>query len=87
MKLDDRTKELIAVGASVTANCGRPCLEYHSTKARESGATEEEIKEAVEVGKEVRKGASGAFDKSAYQLLFKGTPTKAIAADEVCKEC
>jgi AhpD family alkylhydroperoxidase len=83
MKLDERTKELIAVGASVTANCGRPCLEYHAAKAQESGATEEEIKEAIEVGKEVRKGASGSFDKFAYNLL-KGTPDKAKTEDVEC---
>ncbi|NIM05141.1 MAG: carboxymuconolactone decarboxylase family protein, partial [Armatimonadetes bacterium] len=44
--MDKRTKELIAIGASITANC-QPCLEYHVTKARENGAEEEEIKEAI----------------------------------------
>ncbi len=83
MRLDDRTKELIAVGAAVTANCGRPCLEYHASKARESGATEEKIKEAVQVGKEVRKGASGAFDKFAYNFL-KGAPDAEKALKEGC---
>lgn len=86
MKLEERIKELIAVGASVTANCGRPCLEHHSARARESGATEEEIKEAVEVGKEVRKGASGSFDKFAYNLLIKDSPSGASASDEGRKE-
>lgn len=80
MQLDERIRELIAVGASVTANCGRPCLEYHAAKARESGATEEEIREAVEVGKEVRKGASGSFDKFAFNFL-KDAP----AAEEALK--
>jgi AhpD family alkylhydroperoxidase len=75
MKLDDRIKELIAVGASVTANCYKPCLEYHAGKARESGASEEEIAEAVNVGKEVRKGASGSFDKSSRKFL-EGAPPR-----------
>lgn len=83
MQLDDRIKELIAVGASVTANCKQPCLEYHAAKALESGATEEEIKEAVEVGKEVRKGASGSFDKFAYNLL-KDAPAAAKTSDDGC---
>jgi AhpD family alkylhydroperoxidase len=82
MKLDDRIKELIAVGASVTANCGRPCLEYHAARALESGATEEEIKEAVNVGKEVRKGASDSFDKFAYNLLIKDSSSAAKASDK-----
>ncbi len=69
MTLDDRIKELIAIGASVTANCFKPCLEYHTGKARESGASEEEIAEAVNIAKEVRRISSGSFDKSARNLL------------------
>jgi len=64
MKLDNRIKELIAIGASITANC-QPCLEYHAEKAKEFGATEEEISEAIEIGKTVRKGAAGKMDKFA----------------------
>jgi AhpD family alkylhydroperoxidase len=56
MILDDRTKSLIAVGASVTANC-QPCLELHVGKARENGADEQQIKMAIEVAKSVRKGS------------------------------
>jgi AhpD family alkylhydroperoxidase len=68
MKLDDRIRELIAVGTSVGANC-HPCLEYHFGKAREQGIPDEEIAEAIEVGKMVRKGAQGKMDKLATNLL------------------
>jgi AhpD family alkylhydroperoxidase len=61
LKLDTRIKELIAVGASVTANC-QPCLQYHVSKARESGADDEEIAMAVAVAKAVRKGAAAKMD-------------------------
>ena len=61
MKLDHRTRELIAIGASLTANC-QPCLQYHVTKALECGAGEQEIAEAIEVGKMVRKGAAAKMD-------------------------
>jgi len=61
MKLDTRIKELIAVGASVTANC-QPCLQYHVSKARESGANDEEIAIAIAVAKAVRKGAAAKMD-------------------------
>ena len=37
MKLDTRIRELIAVGASVTANC-QSCLQYHADKAFGAGA-------------------------------------------------
>jgi len=61
MKLDNRTKELIAIGASITANC-QPCLKYHISKAIENGAEEYEIKEAIEIGKLVRKGSASKMD-------------------------
>ena len=62
MKLDNRVRELISVGASVAANC-QPCLEYHVQKAGENGADELQIARAIEVGKMVRKGATGKMDK------------------------
>ena len=55
--MDDKTKELIAVGASVTANC-QLCLQYHDNMAREAGASKEEIKEAIKVAQAVKKGAA-----------------------------
>ncbi|MBA4373704.1 MAG: carboxymuconolactone decarboxylase family protein [Thermodesulfovibrio sp.] len=64
MKLEERIKELIAIGASVTANC-QPCLQYHVDKAMENGANEQEVKEAIEVAKMVRKGAAAKMDKFA----------------------
>jgi AhpD family alkylhydroperoxidase len=70
MKLDDRIRELIAVGSSVGANC-HSCLEYHFGKAREQGIPNDEIAEAIEVGKLVRKGAQGKMDKLATALLHE----------------
>ena len=60
--LDDKIKELIAVGASISANC-HPCIKYHTAKARELKTDEAEIWQAIEVGKMVRKGAAGEMDK------------------------
>lgn len=60
--MDNRTKELIAVGASLTANC-QPCLKYHVSKAREHGAAEDDIAEAIEVARMVRKGAMSKMDQ------------------------
>ena len=57
MMLDDRTLRLIAVGASITANC-QPCLETNIKKALENGAGEGEVAEAIQVGKMVRRGAA-----------------------------
>ena len=60
--MDTRIEELIAIGASITANC-QPCLEYHVQKAKENGADEQQISRAIELGKMVRKGAAGKIDK------------------------
>lgn len=82
MKLDDRIKDLIAVGASVTANC-QPCLEYHVGAAYEAGAEEQEVAQAIEVAKTVRKGAASKFDKfasSLSQAALLGTS----ASEEAC---
>lgn len=60
--MDERTKELIAIGVSIGAHC-QPCLAFHLSKARKLGIGEDEIREAIEVGRMVEKGASSAMKK------------------------
>jgi len=60
--IDSKIKELIAIGASVSANC-QPCVKYHVNQAREMAIDEKEIQQAIEVGKMVRKGAADQMDK------------------------
>ncbi len=79
MKLDERLKELIAVGASVTANC-RSCLQFHVGKAREVGAGEEEISEAVDMGRMVRSGAASQLDRTAADLKTGDTQPRSRAS-------
>ncbi len=67
VELSDKVKELVAVGASITANC-QPCLEYHVEKALGFGADPGEVGEAIERGKRVRKGASGKMDTFAAEF-------------------
>lgn len=68
MKLDNRMRELIAVGTAIGANC-HPCLQYHTAKARDLNIPSDEIAEAIEVGKSIRKGAQGSMDKLVDELL------------------
>jgi AhpD family alkylhydroperoxidase len=68
MAMDEKIKELIMVGASITANC-QPCLTYHTEKALESGADPQEVAEAVEMGKRVRKGATAKMDGFASETV------------------
>jgi AhpD family alkylhydroperoxidase len=71
--MDERTRELIAIGASVSAHC-QPCLEHHVRKARELGAEDADIREAVEVGGMVSDGASRTMAKCAELLLSQSEP-------------
>lgn len=68
MKLDIRIRELIAIGTAIGANC-HTCLEYHASKAREQGVPEDEIAQAIEVGKSIRTGAHASMDKLVDELL------------------
>ena len=65
--LDDKIKELIALGASIAANC-HPCVKYHVVKAREMKIAEDDIRQAMDVGKKVRKGAAGQMDELLEEL-------------------
>lgn len=60
--IDEKMKELIAVGASVSCNC-HPCVKFHVDKAGKLGIEPEDIKEAIKVGVMVRSGAAGQMDK------------------------
>ncbi|MGD8897583.1 MAG: carboxymuconolactone decarboxylase family protein [Acidobacteriota bacterium] len=46
--IDRKTKELVAIGASLVARC-QGCLEGHVKKALKFGATREEISEAIAI--------------------------------------
>ena len=65
--LDENVKELIAIGASISANC-HPCIKHHVAKAREMKIDGGEIRQAVEIGQMVRKGAAGQMDKLLEEL-------------------
>ncbi|SMC34870.1 carboxymuconolactone decarboxylase family protein [Sporomusa malonica] len=70
MVFDEKLTELIAIGASIGANC-QPCLDYHVNKAKDHGASEQEISAAINIGKTVRKGAAFKMDEHAAALQGK----------------
>jgi AhpD family alkylhydroperoxidase len=59
--MNDRIRELIAIGASIAANC-QPCLQAHVDKALRSGAEPDEVAAAIEIGNRVRKGAGAKME-------------------------
>jgi AhpD family alkylhydroperoxidase len=67
MVLDNRTASLVAVAASITANC-QPCLEINIARARKCGAEQAEVAAAVEIGRKVRAGAASKMDAFAATL-------------------
>ena len=46
MALDSKIREIVNVGVAVGINC-QSCLDFHVKKARELGATNEELADAV----------------------------------------
>ncbi|MDK9724358.1 MAG: carboxymuconolactone decarboxylase family protein [Sterolibacteriaceae bacterium MAG5] len=73
--LDEKTKELIAVGASIAANC-QSCLEYHAAEASRLGACDQDIAVAAAMGRLVQRGAQGKMEQLAATLL-KGESAEA----------
>ena len=70
MSLDKKTLELVAIGASVAANCGT-CLEYHYKAAREAGATPAEICHAIKMAEKVRQVPIDKMKKKCGELNYE----------------
>lgn len=84
MILDKRMLRLIAIGASISANC-QPCLQTNVAEALKSGANEQEIAEAIWVGTLVRRGAASKMDRFAASMN-QAIPLSASFPNEGC-EC
>jgi hypothetical protein len=67
MALDDTTRELIAIGAAISAN-NPPEVKFHIGRARSLGADAADLNEAVEIGRQVRRGAASKTDSFALSL-------------------
>lgn len=68
MTLDQKTRELVAVGASIAGNC-LPCLEYHFKQCLELNIPITDIKEAIEMAKKVKEAPAKKIDELANNLL------------------
>jgi AhpD family alkylhydroperoxidase len=58
--LKKKIKELMALSISIVTKC-EPCMEWHLDQAMQSGATDEEIFEAIDVAIEMGGGQAGAY--------------------------
>jgi AhpD family alkylhydroperoxidase len=74
--LDQKTKELIAVGISVVISC-ESCMEWHIAQALGSGADKTQVMEAIGVGIEMGGGpatVSARFAVSALEYHLSRKP-------------
>jgi len=53
-ELNDRERELVAIGASIASNCV-PCIEHHIPEARKAGLADSQISEAIQIADVVRR--------------------------------
>jgi len=79
--LDRRTARLVAIGASVSANC-HICLETSIKEARREKIVEKEIADAAQIGKMVRNCTASNMDEFASKigLAFALRPSKGKAS-------
>ena len=79
-QLEAKIKGLIAIGASIAANC-KPWLAYHFKAAREAGAVESEITTAIEIGEMVKRAVDGNTHKFTESLLSEPQKVKVSNPD------
>ena len=68
MQLEQRDKELAAIGAAIGCNC-RPCIEHHIPAGREAGLSEGELADAVATARVVRDEATVLLAPRVDELL------------------
>lgn len=78
--MDNKIKELIAIGASVAVNC-MPCLQFHIEKAKKHGATKKELIIASKIGGHVKAGATEKMETYTSSLIDGFKDEK---VDDVC---
>ena len=66
--MDERMKELVAMGAAAAANC-HPCMDHHLEQCDRLGIDRAEVVEAVQVGLMVNRGAERAIRRKTKELF------------------
>jgi AhpD family alkylhydroperoxidase len=89
MQLEQRDKELAAVGASIGCNC-RPCIEHHVAAGREAGLSDAELADAAATARAVRNEAIELLAARIDELLGgagapsePASPVEGSRADEL----
>ena len=66
--MDERTKELVALGAAVASGCHH-CIEENIAKCDQLELSRKDVADAVEIGLSVRGSARDAMEKYAQDML------------------
>lgn len=77
--MDTKMKELVFLGASVSAHCF-PCFDYHLEQARKLGICEAEIQESIQAGFMVMNGAGDKMREKIIETI----PGISLKEDECC---
>lgn len=75
MAISSKEKELAAVGISIAAGC-KPCTDFHVKKAREVGASDAEIKQAMTDAVSVRRDAADIMEVYGLAHLGEDKPRR-----------
>lgn len=81
--MDNKTKTLICLGAAVAANCAA-CFKHYYAKATAENLDSEEIKAAIDLGKQVNRGAHIALMKTVEGAMPGEAGCKSDDAPSCC---
>jgi AhpD family alkylhydroperoxidase len=79
MSITKKEKELAAVGISIAAGC-KPCTDYHVKAVREAGASDDEIRRAIEDAVALRSAATSIMSHYGRSHLGEGEAAHEEAA-------
>jgi len=85
LEITDQVRELIALGAAIGANC-EPCLKYHTKKAREVGLTDEQMREAIAVGRMIKEASASNIYTLAASLVPEEAQTSSCCGSSKNEE-
>ena len=86
--ITEQVRELIAIGASIGASC-EPCLKYHVKASRKLGLSDDQMREAVSIGRMVKdasaKNMMGLAEKMIPHNKREPEPeTSPVVSEQAC---
>lgn len=78
--LNQRERELVAIGAAMGSNC-LSCIEYHIPQARQAGLTDSQIAEAIHLSDKVRQVPARKVLDTALRMFNESTAEAAYTGE------